>query len=157
MARNRWENRNRLLRKMKMLPEATKTAIKASLVEGGQEIVAAQKRAAPKKTGALAASIALTMGGNLPKYASFGGGSVQGDPDLTAIISAGNERARHAHLVEFDTAPHINGGRFAGSQHPGTKAQPFFYGPYRALRKRAKSRVTRATRKAARKVAAASS
>lgn len=33
--------------------------------------------------------------------------------------------AYHAHLVEFGTAPHINGGRFAGSQHPGTSPQPF--------------------------------
>ncbi|OJY34644.1 MAG: hypothetical protein BGP11_08490 [Rhodobacterales bacterium 65-51] len=34
-------------------------------------------------------------------------------------------RAPHAHLVEFGTAPHINGGKFAGSQHPGTAPQPF--------------------------------
>lgn len=34
-------------------------------------------------------------------------------------------RVYHAHLVEFDTAPHINGGKFAGTKHPGTKAQPF--------------------------------
>lgn len=34
-------------------------------------------------------------------------------------------RAPHAHLVEFGTAPHINGGLFAGSQHPGTAPRPF--------------------------------
>ena len=34
-------------------------------------------------------------------------------------------KAFHAHLVEFGTKPHINGGRFAGSKHPGTAAQPF--------------------------------
>lgn len=34
-------------------------------------------------------------------------------------------KAPHAHLVEFGTRPHINGGRFAGSQHPGTAPQPF--------------------------------
>lgn len=32
---------------------------------------------------------------------------------------------RHAHLVEFGTRPHINKGKFAGSQHPGTRPQPF--------------------------------
>lgn len=32
---------------------------------------------------------------------------------------------RHGHLVEFGTAPHINGGKFAGTQHPGTAPQPF--------------------------------
>lgn len=34
-------------------------------------------------------------------------------------------KAYHAHFVEFGTKPHINGGLFAGSQHPGTRAQPF--------------------------------
>lgn len=34
-------------------------------------------------------------------------------------------KAYHAHLVEFGTAPHINGGKFAGSKHPGTAPQPF--------------------------------
>lgn len=33
--------------------------------------------------------------------------------------------APHAHLVEFGTAPHINAGLFAGSEHPGTAPQPF--------------------------------
>ncbi|WP_097082395.1 HK97-gp10 family putative phage morphogenesis protein [Rhodobacter sp. JA431] len=32
---------------------------------------------------------------------------------------------RHGHLVEFGTSPHINGGKFAGSKHPGTAPQPF--------------------------------
>lgn len=35
------------------------------------------------------------------------------------------ERIFHAHLIEFGTKPHINGGIFAGSKHPGTRAQPF--------------------------------
>lgn len=33
--------------------------------------------------------------------------------------------AFHAHLVEFGTAPHINGGRFKGTKHPGTAPKPF--------------------------------
>ncbi len=36
-----------------------------------------------------------------------------------------SERAFYAHLVEFGTAPHVNGGMFAGSQHPGTSPRPF--------------------------------
>jgi hypothetical protein len=47
-----------------------------------------------------------------------------------------------------------NGGKFKGSQHPGTAAQPFFYPSYRALKKRAKSRMSRAAKKAAQRVAA---
>ncbi len=154
MARNRWENRNRLLRKMKALPEEARQEIGKAVRESAAELVAAQKRLAPRRTGALAASIVATVGGSLPKYASVGVGTASADPDLTAIISAGNTAVRYAHLVEFDTAPHLNKGLFEGSQHPGTRAQPFFYPPFRANRRRVKSRITRATRKAARKVAA---
>lgn len=32
---------------------------------------------------------------------------------------------RHGHLVEFGTKPHINGGKYAGTQNPGTAPQPF--------------------------------
>lgn len=32
---------------------------------------------------------------------------------------------RHGHLVEFGTAPHVNGGLYAGTHHPGTAPQPF--------------------------------
>ena len=35
------------------------------------------------------------------------------------------ETVFYSHLVEFGTAPHINGGIFAGSKHPGTRPQPF--------------------------------
>lgn len=34
-------------------------------------------------------------------------------------------QAFYARFVEFGTAPRINGGRFAGTQHPGTAPQPF--------------------------------
>lgn len=35
------------------------------------------------------------------------------------------EGGRHGHLLEFGTAPHVNGGVFTGTQHPGTAPQPF--------------------------------
>ena len=31
----------------------------------------------------------------------------------------------HGHFVEFGTGPHRNGGKFAGSRHPGTAPEPF--------------------------------
>lgn len=31
----------------------------------------------------------------------------------------------YAKFVEFGTRPRVNGGRFAGTQHPGTAAEPF--------------------------------
>lgn len=33
--------------------------------------------------------------------------------------------AFHAYWIEFGTAPHVNGGKFAGSRHPGTAPEPF--------------------------------
>jgi hypothetical protein len=77
-----------------------------------------------------------------------------GAGNLIITIYAGSDEAFHARWVEFGTAPHLNGGRFAGSSHPGTAAQPFFYPSYRATRKRAKGRVTRAVNKAAKRIAA---
>ncbi|MFV0409091.1 MAG: HK97-gp10 family putative phage morphogenesis protein [Paracoccus sp. (in: a-proteobacteria)] len=35
------------------------------------------------------------------------------------------DRGRHGHLVEFGTAPRLNGGLFKGARHPGTAPQPF--------------------------------
>lgn len=149
--------RSELLRKLADLPEAARKEIGKAIKQGADEIVAAQKRIVPKKTGALAASIVASTGANVPKYASVGragtSGGGAGDPELTVVISAGNSNARHAHLVEFGVAPHINGGLFSGSQHPGTKAQPFFYPVYRSYKKRVKSRVSRATTKAAKAIA----
>lgn len=127
----------------------------AAIKQGADEIVAAQKRMAPKRTGRLANSIVASTGGNLPKYASvgIGGGGGAGDPDLTVVISAGNTNVRYAHLVEFGTAPHTVGGIYEGAQHPGAKPAAFFYPVYRAYKKRVKARITRATKKAAKAIA----
>jgi HK97 gp10 family phage protein len=62
-------------------------------------------------------------------------------------IVAGDAKAWYARLVEFGTAPHVNGGRFAGTLHPGASPRPFFYPVFRANRRRARSRLTRAIRK----------
>jgi HK97 gp10 family phage protein len=155
------EGRARLLAKMRALPTEVRSAIKQALAEGADEITGMQKRLAPVSAtgshgnppGALRDSIVQTWGGARERYSSLAGSAGAGDPDLTVRISAGNSKVRYAHLVEFGTAPHINGGKFKGTQHPGTPAQPFFYPAYRALRKRVKSRISRATNKAAKKVA----
>ncbi len=72
---------------------------------------------------------------------------------------------RHAHLVEFGTAPHIVGGKFAGARHPGTAPQPFMRPAWDAdqqqMLERLKAKlwdeiqksVARAERKAARQAA----
>lgn len=148
--------RSALLRKLALLPQAAREEIGKAISQSAEEIAAAQRRLAPKKTGALERSIVVTRGGAVPKYASVGraGTTQKGDPDLTVIVSAGNSQVRYAHLVEWGSAPHENKGLFEGSQHPGTKPVGFFFPVYRAYRKRVKSRMTRATKKAARAIAA---
>lgn len=154
---SRIERRAQLLAKMRALPAEVRSAIKQALAEGADEITDMQKRLASVKSGDLRDSIGSTFGDYKPDNSNVRGvsvkGGVSGDPDLTVTIHAGDEKAWYARLVEFGTPPHINGGKFAGSLHPGATAKPFFYPPYRALRRRVKSRITRATTKAAKKVA----
>jgi len=152
--RARIANREKLLAKMAALPGEIRSAIRQSLAQGADEITDMQKRLVPKKTGKLRDSIRQNWGGALPKYASLKAGAEAGDPDLTVTITAGNRQVGYAHLVEFGTAPHEVGGKFKGAQHPGSEAKPFFFPPYRALRRRVRSRITRAVKKAAREVAA---
>jgi HK97 gp10 family phage protein len=148
------QNRERLLRKLAALPERARQAIKPAVKEGADEIVAMQKNLVPKGgTGALARSIMAVSGNVNKRTAGLSTGEVKGDPDLTVSIVAGDETAYYARWIEFGTAPHENGGLFKGTQNPGIRAQPFFYPPVRALRRRVKSRITRATRKAAKEIA----
>ena len=145
-------NREKLARKLRALPEEVKRVIGQAIEDSAAEVVAMQKRLVPVESGELRDSIQFTMGQERVKY-SMGIGGVRGDPDLSARISAGNARVRYAHIVEYGSAPHKNAGKFAGSQHPGTKAQPYFWPAWRAYRRRVRSRITRATKKAAREVA----
>lgn len=144
----------RLDRKLRKLPEAAAAAIREAMESGAKEIVAMMKRLAPEDSGDLRDSIGWTWG-KKPKYAqamAVAKSKLAGQ--LTLTIYAGNAKVRYAHLVEFATAPHINGGLFAGTGHPGTKAQPFFFVSWRALRKPAKAKIGKAIRESAKKVAA---
>lgn len=150
----RVKNRDKLLRKLAALPQRVKDQIKPAIEEGAAEIVKMQKSLVPKgDTGALERSIRTARGTVNRRTAVLSTGEVKGDPDLTLTIVAGDETAYYARWIEFGTAPHENKGKFAGTQNPGIRAQPFFYPPVRALRRRVKSRITRATRKAAKEVA----
>ncbi len=142
----------------KSLPQQVRLRVKQAIAEGADAIVSTQRNLAPVKTGNLRESIVATMGGGeVPKYAAFRSRK-QGksrnsrmievaDPELAAIITAGNNAVRYAHLVEFGTSPHVNGGKFAGTQNPGAKAQPFFYPGYRANKKRVKAKIRAAIKK----------
>lgn len=147
---------DRLNKKLKAFPKAVEAEISKAMEQSANEIVAMSKSLAPVDSGDLQMSIGWTWG-DVPKGAMVLGkvkSSGKGAGNLQITVFAGGGEAWYARLVEFGTAPHLNGGRFAGSQHPGTAAQPFFYPAYRATRKRAKGRVTRAVNAAAKRVAA---
>lgn len=145
--------RQELLRKLAAMPDHVRAEVKPAIRQGAEDVTAMQKRLVSVKTGNLRASIRATFGGGLPRYAymASGGPSDKGDPDLTAVITAGDDLARHAFLVEFGTAPHEVGGMFEGAMHPGSSPHPFFYPGYRATRRRVKTRISRAIARAVRK------
>jgi HK97 gp10 family phage protein len=85
--------------------------------------------------------------------------------DLLISVWAGNERAYYARWVEFGTQASTVGQRVADKRrkktgatriakrsHSGTRAQPFFYPAYRAMKKTVTSRIQRAVNAAVRKV-----
>ncbi|TWF53263.1 HK97 gp10 family phage protein [Neorhizobium alkalisoli] len=147
-------NLARLERKLRRLPKLVVDNIRSEMEAVADDIVAMMKNLVPVESGALRESIGWTWG-KAPKgsmvlataKASLGA-------DLTITIYAGNDEAYWARWVEFGTAPHINKGLYAGSQNPGTRAQPFFYVSWRANKKPAKRAIRKATRNAARAVAA---
>lgn len=145
----RLEGQERLRRKLAKLAEIqgpVRKRIRDALAQNGAEISGQMRAVAPSRTGALRASIRAVFGEFRQANANVrgAGGQGAGDPDLTLRIVAGDAKAWYARLVEFGTAPHVNGGRFAGSLHPGSSPRPFFYPVYRANKRRARSRLTRA-------------
>lgn len=160
----------RLNRKLKKLPIAAEKRIKEAMEQGANEIVAMMKSLAPEVSGDLRDSIGWTWG-DRPKYSQALATVKSSDGKLALTIYAGNSKVRYAHLVEFGTAAHdIYGkrqgllgrrkamgvdGRFGTHvKHPGAQAKPFFFVSWRALRRRTKSRITRAITKSAKEVAA---
>ena len=84
-------------------------------------------------------------------------------PALKWRVTAGDETAFYARMVEFGTAPAKRGqtvtnksgrSRKSARTHPGTSARPYFFPAYRALRKSLKTRLSRAFTKAKRKALA---
>jgi HK97 gp10 family phage protein len=168
MSTTKFKGLESLQAKLKKIPQQARSEIRQALAEGSDAMVATMRSLAPVSSsgshgfepGNLRASIVATFGdGSSPKYAAFrsrrGRRVVKtNDPDLSVTITAGDTDVRYAHLVEFGTKPHPNGGKFKGTMHPGTAAQPFFYPGYRAHKKSMKARVARAVTRAAKKVAA---
>jgi HK97 gp10 family phage protein len=143
----------KLQKKLEALPGKVKARIREAMEEGAKEIVALAKSLVPADSGALRDSIGWTWG-RAPKGAMTIGKIQSIGGDLTITIYAGNSEAFYARWVEFGSAAHTAGGKFAGATIPAIPASPFFYVSFRALRGRVKSRITRSINKAAKEVAA---
>lgn len=139
-----------LLRKLGQIAPATQKALAESNKESAAEMVALARGFVPSKTGRLRDSIVATPPGQSPPDHAQGAGTV---PEGAYAVTAGNGRVRYAHLVEYGTAPHVNAGWASGTQNPGTSARPYFWPSFRMIRKKMRSRATRAINKAIKAVA----
>lgn len=143
---------DRLKVKLTKFPKVAEDLIKRAMEQGADDVVSMMKRLVAVDSGELRDSIGWTWG-TAPKYSQRIGSVKSTDGRLTITIYAGNSKVRYAHLVEWGSAPHINGGMFKGSFNPGAKKQPFFFTTWRAKKRSVKSRVSRAVTKAAKQVA----
>lgn len=107
---------------------AGKGVLRRSLKKAAEPMIAIAQAKTPVKSGALAGSI--TVSTRLAKSQSGSHRRMFQDQRASIEMFLGpsydlGAGGRHAHLVEFGTPAHTNGGKFAGSQHPGTAPQPF--------------------------------
>lgn len=139
------------LKLRRLLPEAVFEEEQKAANESAADMVMVAKNFVAVDTGGLRDSIAATKGGDTtPPYSQPGGSMTV--PNGAAMVTAGDTENRVAHLVEYGTAPHKNGGIFAGTEHPGTAPQPFFWPAYRIVRPRHQRRANKALRDAIKKV-----
>jgi len=143
-----------LNKKVAQLPKRIEAAARGAMETGADELVEMMKRLVPKDSGDLRDSIGWTWG-NAPAGAKVIAQSDPNERGLRITVYAGSKKAYYAAWVEFGTAPHnvaTGGGNksFSGvsNEHPGSRAQPFFFPSYRALRKRIQARIKRQTRAA---------
>jgi Bacteriophage protein of unknown function (DUF646). len=127
--------------RLRVVPKAARAAVGPSLVREAEKIAATATQLAPRKTGALAGSIAVTGPGQAtPAYSQPGGELVVGSNQ--AAVTAGNTEVRYPHLVEYGHGNGVN-----GSVVP---PHPFFWPAFRLNRKRALAAIKRAIGKAVR-------
>jgi HK97 gp10 family phage protein len=146
-------NKDKLLRKLRAFPPRAEAAIRTAMEQSADQIVSLMRSLAPVDSGDLQMSISWTWG-DAPKGSLKIGQIKSATGNMRITIYAGGGDAYYARFIEFGTQPFISGGKFAGAANPGVRAQPFFYVAYRAQRKSAKSRVSRAITKAAKEIAA---
>lgn len=171
---------DKLIRKFQQLPPKAEKEIRLAMEKGAEEVVILAKSLAPlgistgrnssNNPGALRDSIGWTWGNKAPsgsiKLGSItNGGSGRRPGDLVITIFAGDDKAFYARWVEFGTKPHSisvknaptmkRGGVNFGTRvsHPGAStSNAFFYPAYRAMKKKIKTRISRAINKSVKDV-----
>jgi HK97 gp10 family phage protein len=150
------EGADRLKRRLERLASINgpvRRRVREALQQNGAEITAQMKAVVPRDSGDLANSIKAVFGtyqvanANVRGVSTTGGGA--GDPDLTLHIVAGDEKAWYARIVEFGTKEPRTVKRYFGNANQtvtvgAMPAKPFFFPVYRANKRRAKGRITRA-------------
>jgi HK97 gp10 family phage protein len=122
-----------LLKRLEAIPKEVKKAVEPALIKSGEELVDRMRHLAPVDTGALRDSLHVTMPGEAtPLYSQPGGSRVAKENEV--LVTAGNEKVRTAHLLEYGTTK--------------MEAQPYFWPAYRLTRERIKRRLSRAISKA---------
>lgn len=133
--RARVQGLDKLERKLKAMPREVQSAISVALEQNAEELTAMQRRLVPVDDGVLRGSIGWEFGSGESRI------GLKGQYGLAVTITAGGGDAYYAPWVEFGTSD-------------GKPAASFFFPSYRALRKRMKSRITRAQNKAIKEIAA---
>lgn len=147
MAKRYLQGLPQLKRKLEKLRTNTAPKVQAAMAIAADKVVAMAKSLVPVDTGALRDSIGWTWG-DAPKGSLKVASAKTGTMRLT--IFAGSKEAPHARWIEFGTAPHPQGGQYAGTEHPGTQPQPYFFPSWRANKKEIQSLLRKAIREAVR-------
>lgn len=134
------EGLERFQRRLTAVPKAAKAELRRALEQSATEIVAHMKRLVPVDQGDLRDSINWTWGDApqgavvIAKSRASAGTKAAAGAGLAITIYAGGGQAFYARFIEFGTVK--------------MPARPFFFPTWRIYKKRAKSRISRGTKKA---------
>ena len=143
-------NKDRLYSKLAKLAPAASKELEQAAGQSAKEMTSLAQSYVRVDSGDLRDSIVATPPGGTPPDHSQGARKV---PKGAWMVTAGNNAVRYPHLVEYGAKAHKAGGKFAGAAHPGAPAQPYFWPSYRLVRRKHRSRATRAINKSIKDVA----
>lgn len=146
-------NADKLVRKLKKLPDIAEKRIKEAMEKSADQTVMLMKRLAPVDKGDLQKSITWSYG-DAPEGSLRIKQFKSAEGNVRISIYAGGPDAFYARWIELGRREYTAGGKFSGATVEATPAQPFFYPGWRASRRTARSRISRAITRAAKEVAA---